>query len=334
MGLKEKNWSEGVVKWMVWLSGVMDFEMAEQVLQQIGQVNVSDTSIWRCTQERGEKFRRLAEEERAQAMSISGYEESLRRLMPKGRMGVAMDGGMINIRGEGWKELKVGSIFDVEVIPAFDEEMRGVKELGHAVHTSYVAHLGGPEVFGEMLWAEAWKRGWEQAVESEVIGDGAAWIWNLAEEHFYGSHQVVDWYHATEHLAVASHLLHGEGTDEAKRWFEERKTLLFQGHALRIGQELLESAVEHPEVAEGLEREGRYFQSNYRRMNYMEMSGKGWLIGSGVVESGIKQFKARFSGPGMRWSRPGAERLLPIRAAIMSGRFDSTWQQACILPPN
>lgn len=110
MGLKEKNWSEGVVKWMVWLSGVMDFEMAEQVLQQIGQVNVSDTSIWRCTQERGEKFRRLAEEERAQAMSISGYEESLRRLMPKGRMGVAMDGGMINIRGEGWKELKVGSI--------------------------------------------------------------------------------------------------------------------------------------------------------------------------------------------------------------------------------
>ena len=155
MGLKEKNWSEGVVKWMDWLSGVMDFEMAEQVLQQIGQVNVSDTSIWRCTQERGEKFRRLAEEERAQAMSISGYEESLRRLMPKGRMGVAMDGGMINIRGEGWKELKVGSIFDVEVIPAFDEEMRGVKELGHAVHTSYVAHLGGPKhgsVGGNRRW--------------------------------------------------------------------------------------------------------------------------------------------------------------------------------------
>ena len=94
--------------------------------------------------------------------------------------------------------------------------MGGVEELGHAVHTSYVAHLGGPEVFGEMLWAEAWRRGWEQAVGSEVIGDGAAWIWNLAEEHFYGSHQVVDWYHATEHLAVASHLLHGEGTDEKK----------------------------------------------------------------------------------------------------------------------
>ena len=205
--------------------------------------------------------------------------------------------------------------------------MGGAEELGHAVHTSYVTHLGGPEAFGEMLWAEAWRRGWGQAVGSEVIGDGATWIWNLAEEHFF-------WYHATEHLAVASHLLHGEVTDEAKEWFKERKTLLFQGDALCIGQELLALAGEHPEVAEGLEREGRYFQSNHRRMNYMEMRGKGWLIGSGVVESGIKQFKARFSGAGMRWSRPGAERLLPIRAAIMSGRFDSTWQQACILPPN
>ncbi len=67
--------------------------------------------------------------------------------------------------------------------------MGGVEELGRAAHTSYVAHLGWPEVFGEMLWAEAWKRGWERAVESKVIGDGAAWIWNLAEEHFYGSHQ-------------------------------------------------------------------------------------------------------------------------------------------------
>ena len=57
-------------------------------------------------------------------------------------------------------------------------------------------------------------------------------------------------------------------------------------------------------------------------------------MGTSRVESGIKQFKARFTGPGMRWSRPGAERLLPIRAAIMSGRFDSIWQQACNLPQN
>ena len=335
MGLKEKNWSEGIAKWMVWLSGVVDFETAEEILQRVGQVNVSDTSIWRCTQGRGKQFQTLAERERAQAMALPRkHGEPLRELTPKGRMGIAMDGGMIHIREEGWKELKVGCVFEVEVLPTLDEVTGEVVELGHAVRNSYVAHLGGAEVFGEKGWAEARRRGWERAVESEVIGDGALWIWNLAKEHFYDSHQVVDWYHASEHLAAASHLLYGEGTAAAERWFKAQKTALFQGHALRIAQELSATAEERHEVAEELRREGGYFRNNHRRMNYLEMREEGWPIGSGMVESGIKQFKARFTGPGMRWSRSGAERLLPIRAAIMSGRFDSVWQQACNSPPN
>jgi len=68
-------------------------------------------------------------------------------------------------------------------------------------------------------------------------------------------------------------------------------------------------------------------------MNYIEMREEGWPIGSGVVESGAKQFKARFSGPGMRWSRTGAENLLPIRAAVLSRRFDHTWAANKNLPP-
>lgn len=320
---------------MVWLSGIVDFDMAEEILQRVGQVNVSDTSIWRRTQERGQQFQARAGQERAQALALpQGYGESLRALMPKGRMGLAMDGGIIHIRGEGWKELKVGCVFEVAVWPTLDEATGDMVELGHAVHNSYVAHLGGPEVFGEVVWAEARRRGWERAVESEVLGDGAWWIWNLAQEHFYDSHQVVDWYHGTEHLAAASRLLHGEGTVPAQRWLKERKTVLFQGHALRLAQELSAATSERHEVAAELEREAGYFRNNHRRMNYLEMREEGWPIGSGMVESGIKQFKARFTGPGMRWSRPGAERLLPIRAAIMSGRFDSTWQQACNLPRN
>lgn len=67
-------------------------------------------------------------------------------------------------------------------------------------------------------------------------------------------------------------------------------------------------------------------------MNYLELREGAWLIGSGMVESGAKQFKARFSGPGMRWSRKGAENLLPIRSAILSGTFDNMWTSAKILP--
>ncbi|MGC8946029.1 MAG: hypothetical protein ACP5N6_07715, partial [Anaerolineae bacterium] len=163
---------------------------------------------------------------------------------------------------------------------------------------------------------------------------GAAWIWNLVEEHFYDSYPLVDWYHAAEHLAAAANALWGEGTAEAQRWLKSQETVLYQGHALRIARQLEEAAQRQPERAERLLEEARYFRNNHRRMNYMEMREEGWVIGSGVVESGVKQFRARFAGPGMRWSRLGAERLLPIRAAVMSGRFDQWWPQVYAAPKN
>jgi hypothetical protein len=111
------------------------------------------------------------------------------------RMGVGMDGTMVHIRDEGWKELKVGCSFDIEVYPTWNKEIQEWEDLAHAVNNRYVAHLGGPELFGQMLWAEAKRRGWEGAADKEVVGDGAAWVWNQAQEHFYDTRQAVDWYH-------------------------------------------------------------------------------------------------------------------------------------------
>jgi len=250
-------------------------------------------------------------------------------------MGIAMDGGMIHILEEGWKELKIGCVFDVEVRPTLDRETGDHIELARAVHNSYSAHLGGAETFGEMAWAEAARRGWEGAVDTEVVGDGAPWIWNLAADHFYDSHQVVDWFHATEHLANAARLLKGEGTLAATRWFNLQETALFEGHADRIARALnTETSQCSSTVAEELRKEAGYFHKNQRRMQYQEMREDGWAIGSGMVESGAKQFKARFCGPGMRWSRDGAEKLIPVRAAIMGGRFEELWRISYNSPPN
>jgi len=245
---------------------------------------------------------------------------------------VAMDGGKIHIRGEGWKEFKVGCVFEVAVRATPDQETGDMIDAAHAVHNSYVAHLGGPERFGELVWAEAHRRGWEGAPDTEVVGDGAPWIWNLAMDYFYDSRQIVDWYHATEHLAYAARLLEGEGTDAARRWFKAQATVLYQGHALRIAQRLESAARTRPGIAEELLKEAGYFRNNQRRMRYLEMREEGWAIGSGMVESGVKRFKARFAGAGMRWSRAGAERLMPVRAAVMSHRFDELWQKAYAPP--
>jgi hypothetical protein len=249
-------------------------------------------------------------------------------------MGAAIDGGMIHIRGEGWKEFKVGSVFELGQKMEWDERMRERVEIPCAVHNSYLAHLGGPATFGQMMWAEASRRDWEYAADTEVIGDGAPWIWNLALDHFYDSHQVVDWYHASEHLAAAARLIKGEGTAAAKRWFKAQATTLFQGCIDQLVLAIEAEAQCQPGIGEELRLQAQYFRNNQRRMRYQEMREEDWLIGSGAVESAAKQYKARFTGSGMHWSRVGAERLLPVRSAIMSSRFDERWRQAYNSPPN
>jgi hypothetical protein len=241
---------------------------------------------------------------------------------------------MVHIRGEGWKELKVGAIFDIEVRLGKDAQTREPVQLAHAVRNSYAAHLGGPDVFGELVYTEARRRGWELAQDTEVLGDGAVWIWNQADLHFGRSRQLVDWYHADEHLAAAGKLLKGEGTLAFTLWFNDRQTTLYQGHAARIACELEQAAAGLPKVADGLRREAGYFREHQHRMNYLEMREEEYVIGSGMVEGAAKQYQARLCGPGMRWSRTHIERLIPIRTAILSGRFADVWRKVYNSPPS
>jgi hypothetical protein len=333
--IKDKHWSEGVARQAVWLSGLVPFEDAAEILQEIGQVQISASSVWRLSQEWGSRLAKLEHKEQEQANAtpdgkdiIAGEERQKRK------MGLSMDGTMIYIRGEEWKELKVGCLFDVIARPVLDPKTAEWGEGAHAIHNSYTCHLGGPEIFGKKLWTEAQRRRFQQSTETEVVADGATWIWNLVGDYFYDSRQVVDWYHGTEHLARAANLLFGEGSPAAKRWLKSRETVLYQGRAEEIVLELRELAQQRAQLSEDVLGEARYFENHKRRMNYMELREEGWLIGSGMVESGGKQYKARFCGAGMRWSRQGAENLLPVRTAILSKRFAKRWKTIYKSPTN
>jgi hypothetical protein len=331
--LWERHWSEQVAKQAVWLSGLMTYEQASQILEKIGGIAMSSSSAWRRVEKWGQQFEQV---ERLQQVKAYGFEEQA-AIDPNrslGRKGVAMDGTMVHIREEGWRELKVSCVFEIEKRVGIDAETKQQVEKGHAINNRYAAHLGGPEEFGMKMWAEARHQHWMQAEDSIVIGDAASWIWNLASEHFYDSHQVVDWYHASQHLANAAKVLHGEGSAKAHRWHRTWETKLYQGHADQIANKLTKLAKKHPEKAEGLRIEAKYFRNHYKRMQYLEMREEGYPIGSGMVESEAKQYKARFAGSGMRWSREGAEHLLPVRTAIMSKRFDKMWAAAYNSPPN
>ena len=317
------------------MSGLVEYEQAAEILNRVGQVMISDSSVWRRTDEWGERFKAVEATQRATATALPPRSEIVRgETLQSTDMGVAMDGAMVHVRAEGWKELKTGCVFAIELRPTLDKASGETLDLAHAVRNSYVAHLGGPEIFGQQVWSEARRRNWTQAHDTIALGDGAPWVWNLVKEHFYDSRQAVDWYHATEHLSAAAQLLKGEGEPAAQQWFKQQETTLFQGHADQIALRLQQAAPQHPSVANELRREAGYFRENHRRMQYMELREDGFPIGSGMVESACKQFRKRFNGSGMRWSRGGLERLLPVRASIMSRRFDELWKAAYKSPPN
>jgi len=313
-------------KLTVWLDGLLTFERAESVLAKVGQMTLSDTTAWRQAQACGARAQALESTQRAVATAVPDRQQIVpgEAVSPE-RLAVAMDGGMVPIRGEGWKELKVGGIGRIVLAPARDPETGDLLALARTVDNSYVAHLGGPEPFGQQVWAEARARRWSQAADTVVLGDGAPWIWNLAAEHFYDSVQIVDWYHAKEHLSQAANLLHGEGTPAAKQWLKDQASLLFAGHAERVADCIRRQAKGKRKAAKELRNHASYFRDNQRRMQYLERREEDYPLGSGLAESGCKQFRTRFVGSGMRWSRHGAEHLVPVRAAIMSRRFDDFW---------
>jgi hypothetical protein len=329
--LQDKHYSPGLLKEIVWLSGTeKSFAHAEEVMERIGHLAISDSSVWRRKEQWGEVFKEVEDTERQRANTPSGANAFRERVHgSQQRIGVSMDGTMVHIRDEGWKELKVGCSFDIEVYPTWNKETQEWEDLAHAVGNRYVAHLGGAEVFGQMLWAEAKRRGWESAADRQVVGDGAPWVWNQVQDHFYDARQAVDWYHALEHLSDSARLLHEEGTPAARKWYKAAEKALYQGHAEQIAAALSEAAAGYPqEVADKLQNQAEYLDTHKRRMQYLELREEGYVIGSGMVESGGKQFKSRFCGPGMRWSRDGIERLIPIRAATMGGCFDAAWHTA------
>ncbi len=303
---------------MVWLSGLLAYEQAAQVFERIGGGFIPAASLWRQSQAHGERFRVHLE----RAQDRVGVERVV--LPPPGQdhrrlKGISMDGGMVNVRGEGWKEIKVGAVFDVEERRQWDAISEEWVAYACGANVGYAAVLGSPEAFGPAVWGLAVEREVPRAAKSSVTADGAEWIWNLAADYFPDSEQIVDWYHACEHLGQAASALHADDPKRAERWFQARRDDLYLGEMQAITEPLDEA---------DLSEHSHYFHTHQRRMRYQEFREEGYPIGSGTVESGIKQFKARLTGPGMRWSRTGVERMLTIRGAVMGNTFDTLWATA------
>ena len=317
--LTGSGFSHDLSKQMVWLSGLLPYDQCEQVMERIGERYLSDSSIWRQSQLYGTRMQAEVEHQRQQ-VSVERIQLPAARHDHDQRKAMSMDGGMVNIRGEGWRELKVGTVFDVETRLQRNPQTQQLDEMAHGVNVNYTAVLGSKDDFKPALWALAVQHNLPTARNRSVVGDGALWIWDVAEDVCPDGTQVVDWFHAVEHLSEAAHALYPNDTDanKRKRWLKTHQEHLYMGRIHKI------IAVLHRHDRADL---ALYFERHQRRMQYLEFRENGLPIGSGTVESGVKQYKQRLCGTGMRWNSDCVQRLLVIRSASLSDEFDDLWQK-------
>jgi len=237
---------------------------------------------------------------------------------------VATDGSMLPMRGEEpWKEAKVAVLFRQENYLSHRETKRG-----QVSQARYVATMGGQEVFAKELDAALTVEKADSAVEVAWLGDGAPSNWTLADELRPGATQILDWYHAVEHLMDCGKALLGEGHSLLPLWSQRAEQLLLESDIEATISELMACLF-------GASRKGRqalndvirYIRTNQHRMNYAEYLERGLPIGSGFVESAHRHvLQTRMKCAGQHWSQERAARMTRLRAAYRTAgpaRFHS-----------
>jgi hypothetical protein len=218
------------------------------------------------------------------------------------------------------REVKLGCVFTQTTT---DSEGRPIRD---PTATTYIGAIEAAELFGPHLYAEAWERGWDRARKKVVLGDGAEWIWNLANQHFAGALQIVDIWHAREHLWDAAAQLFPSDEKLRKSWAKKLIKKLNRGRVETVVAELRNFPTRKPELRDLLRLEADYFERNRERMRYPRFRMQGLFIGSGVIEAGCKTVVGtRLKQSGMFWTVEGANAIIALRCTLLSGKFEDYW---------
>lgn len=218
------------------------------------------------------------------------------------------------------REAKLGCVFTQT---KWDEEGYAIRDPDS---TTYVGAIETAEEFGKRLYVEAWKRGWSRATNKVVLGDGAEWIWNIAHQHFPGATQIVDLYHARQHLWELVRKLHPNDEAKQKRWIMVQQHRLDKGQIEKLVLALRSIDTANPEVADKIRTEADYFERNAERMRYPKFRGQHLFVGSGVIEAGCKTvIGSRLKRSGMFWTVRGANAILALRCCHFNARFEDYW---------
>jgi hypothetical protein len=218
------------------------------------------------------------------------------------------------------REVKLGCVFPQTTT---DKEGRPVRDEDS---TTYAGAVETAEEFGRRMYGEAWRRGWSRARKKVILADGAVWIWNIADREFPGAIQIVDLYHAREHLWGLSAKLFPTDERRRKLWATDSQKKLDAGKIELLVKGLRSWPAASTEAAELLRGEADYFERNAERMRYPEFRRQILFVGSGVIEAACRTVVAkRLKQSGMFWTVRGANVILALRCCRLNREFEDYW---------
>ena len=331
LGIENTSLSPALTRMTGTVGAMVSFQEGSELLKELAGVAVGAKQVERIAEALGKE---IAEDERGHTepsdtlplpktlyLGIDGTGISLRAEELAGSTGKQPDGSAKT------REVKLCTVWSAE---SFDEHGTPVRDEGSITYSAALESASTLDTatersaFAERVWREAQRRRFCQAKRTAALGDGAPWIWNLVEELFPEALQIVDRFHAKQHLSDLGKALYGPTPPRASQWAKRRQEELDTGRFQTLLAAIRRQVAHSEEACRCL----HYFQTNRRRMRYPEFHAQGLCTSTGVVEAGCKvAIGTRLKRAGMHWTVHGSNAIIALRCCKLSGRFQDFWER-------
>lgn len=297
----------------VYLGTLVPYESASQCIDTILEVQVSDSTIYRLTDRKGREAIEHIDLDQDWKKEGDCFSD------PEDRLYCQMDGAMIQVREEGWKEVKLGRTFKASAILDKGQSQRITESI-------YAAKLGNKEGFVEHI-SKVLPKGIDQNNELVFTTDGAVWIRQMIEENYPEAVSILDIFHLLEHAGKYIDVNYKKENKAAK--MKQWKELLLNEGGQTLIREVQKSRTKSKKAMKEKKNLLNYLEANVCRVNYPQYLKENYYIGSGAIESAHRHvIQSRMKRAGQLWSRTGAEKMIALRVIFKNEMFNSLFNFA------
>jgi len=334
LDIEHTSFSPGVRRMMARVGAKESFDDGRTDLEELAGVRVTTKEVGRVSEAMGEQVEAVADRGRGQILEG----KIIPLVPPVPILYIAIDGTGVPVvpaeaEGRQGKQTEIAKTREAKLGVVFTQTT--IDDKGHPVRdeasTTYVGGIETALEFGPRIYAEAVHRGLNRAEKVVLLGDGAAWIRGIGEEHFPNAIQIVDLFHALEYLWDIGKLVYGPTGVGVTRWFQNQKDELKEGDVKKVIAAIKRLKPHNQSIREEMKRTLGYFDVNKERMKYAEWIEQGLFVGSGVIEAGCKMIVGqRLKQSGMRWTVKGANAIVALRCCQISGRWEEFWENRAV----